>query len=180
MSQPEKTRRLVPDGVRSILAVSLCLTCQVASADMTGRVVRVNDGDTLTVLVDRKQVKVRIASIDAPELGQPFGRRSGKALSDLCAGKNATFEETGKDRYGRTIGPVNCGGLDAATEQVRAGLAWVYVKYAPKGSALYRIEERAREERIGLWESNTRIPPWEWRQRQRGMRIGDTKGGREQ
>ena len=43
-----------------------------AWADTTGLVVSVHDGDTLTVLVGKQQIKVRLAEIDAPELRQPY------------------------------------------------------------------------------------------------------------
>lgn len=50
-----------------------------------GRVVGVSDGDTITVLTrQHKQIKVRLASIDAPEMAHPFGQRSKESLSGLC------------------------------------------------------------------------------------------------
>jgi endonuclease YncB( thermonuclease family) len=52
------------------------LVPSVALADFTGRVVKVTDGDTITVLVHNKQIKVRLDSIDAPESKQAFGKRS--------------------------------------------------------------------------------------------------------
>src|SRR4029434_3653292 len=70
----------------------------------TGRVVGITDGETLTVLVARRVVKVRLTEIfDAPESGQPWGSRSKESLSDLCFGKSATLETQGQDRYKRTI-----------------------------------------------------------------------------
>lgn len=125
--------------------------------------VSVHDGDTLTVLVDRRQVKVRLGSIDAPELGQPFGRRSREELAGICAGRLARVREVDRDRYGRTVGEVSCAGVDAIAHQVRAGMAWVFVRYAPAASPLYALERDAREAQRGLWEEHTPLPPWEWR-----------------
>lgn len=125
--------------------------------------VNVHDGDTLTVLVDRTQVRVRLIEIDAPELGQPFGKRSRQALAEICAGKVARVEDHGKDRYHRTLGGVTCDGVYANAELVRQGLAWVYVRYAPKNSPLYRLEAAARAERRGLWAEPHPVAPWEWR-----------------
>lgn len=71
-----------------------------AYADFTGKVVAVGDGDTLTVLHDREQIKVRLLEIDAPEKAQAFGNKSKQSLSDLCFGNTATVSEQGKDRYG--------------------------------------------------------------------------------
>jgi endonuclease YncB( thermonuclease family) len=85
---------------------------------LAGRVVRISDGDTITVLVERPQIKVRLADIDAPESKQPFGSRSKQALSDLCYRKDARREAQGRDRYGRTIATVYCTGRNANAEQV--------------------------------------------------------------
>jgi endonuclease YncB( thermonuclease family) len=49
---------------------------------MTGRVVGITDGDTLTLLVDRTQHKIRLAQIDTPERGQPWAARASQALAD--------------------------------------------------------------------------------------------------
>lgn len=55
------------------------------AAELTGRVVGITDGDTLTLLNDvRQQVRVRLAGIDTPESRQPYGSRSRQALSDLA------------------------------------------------------------------------------------------------
>jgi endonuclease YncB( thermonuclease family) len=50
----------------------------IAWADtLGGRVVNVHDGDTVTVFdSENTQRKIRRAGIDAPELGQTFGRAS--------------------------------------------------------------------------------------------------------
>ena len=127
------------------------------------RVVSVHDGDTLTVLVDRRQVKVRLTDIDAPELGQPFGKNSKQSLSDLCFGKLATLDVRGRDRYKRTIAQVTCEGRDANAEQVRRGYAWTYTRYAPAASPLYAMQNEARAAHRGLWADPKSMPPWEWR-----------------
>jgi endonuclease YncB( thermonuclease family) len=129
----------------------------------TGRVVGISDGDTLTVLRDREQVKVRLVEIDAPEKAQAFGEKSKQSLSELCFDKPATLTETGKDRYGRTLARVQCDGIDSNAEQVRRGMAWVYRKYAPKDSPLYAVEAQAKAARRGLWADDAPVPPWEWR-----------------
>ena len=90
--------------------------------ELSGKVVAVADGDTLTVLFNHRQVKVRLTEIDAPEKKQQFGNRSKQSLSDLCFNKTATLADTGKDRYGRTLARVYCDGVDANAEQVRRGM----------------------------------------------------------
>lgn len=133
-----------------------------AHADFSGKVVAVADGDTLTVLVERQQIKVRLVEIDAPEKGQAFGNRSKQSLSDLCFDKTAKLDDKGKDHYGRTLARVYCDGVDANTEQIRRGMAWVYDRYVIDRS-LYGLQDDARAARLGLWVDPKPMPPWEWR-----------------
>ena len=141
----------------------LTLTPGLATADFTGRVVKVGDGDTLTVLVNKRQFKVRLDGIDAPETGQAFSKRSQQSLANICAAKTARVEDRGKDHYGRTIGRVTCAGVDANSEQLRRGMAWVFTRYVPMGSPLYELEAYARLRQLGLWADARPVAPWEWR-----------------
>ena len=148
------------------LSFTLLAAALPAGADIPVRVVAVHDGDTLTVLTDgRRRVRVRLTDIDAPELGQPFGKRAKASLSDLCFGKAAEMEVRGRDRYERTLARVKCSGRDANAEQVRLGYAWVYTRYAPADSPLYALQRDARTARRGLWIDRDPMPPWEWRRR---------------
>jgi len=90
--------------MQRFLSVALALLLPIfgQAADLQGRVVGVHDGDSITFLAGRLQLKVRLADIDAPELGQPFGRRSKESLSSLCFDKPAVLDTQGTDRYGRT------------------------------------------------------------------------------
>lgn len=145
-----------------VFVVGCLLAAQNVLADFTGKVVGVSDGDTITVLKDREQVKVRMVEIDAPEKGQAFGNRSKQALSQLVHGRQVEIREQGIDRYDRTLGRVYLSGLDVNTEMVRRGMAWVYIKYT-KEKGLYQLEAEAREQRRGLWADKEPVPPWEWR-----------------
>src|SRR5258706_8566912 len=132
-------------------------------ADVLARVVSVHDGDTLTVVIEDRQVKVRLTDIDAPELRQPFGTRSRQSLSELCFGKVAALEVRGRDRYKRSLARVTCNGTDANAEQVRRGYAWTYTRYARANSPLHAIQNEARSAHRGLWSDPASVPPWEWR-----------------
>lgn len=97
---------------------------------LSGRVVAVSDGDTLTVLdEDHTQHRIRLSGIDSPEKKQPFGQHCKKSLSDLAYGLNVSVESTKLDRYGRLIGKVRVEGRDVNLEQVRRGCGWHYKKY---------------------------------------------------
>lgn len=129
-------------------------------------VIGISDGDTLTVLHEQQQIKVRLAEIDAPEKTQAFGARSKQSLSDMCFGKTAEVSPQARDRYGRTVARVRCDGIDANAEQVRRGMAWVYTKYS-HDTAFPLLEQEAKESRRGLWADPAPVPPWEWRHNKR-------------
>jgi endonuclease YncB( thermonuclease family) len=107
----------------SLLSVALT---QFASAEtITGHVVAISDGDTITVLDSNKtQHKVRLAGIDAPEKAQPFGQASKKHLSDLVFNKDVTLDCSKTDKYRREVCVVMVNGKDANQAQVASGMAW--------------------------------------------------------
>ena len=141
----------------------------LSAATLTGKTVRVTDGDTIVILSEGNvQHKVRLQGIDAPERGQAYGTKSTQHLSGLVAGRFAVVEYDKRDRYGRIVGKVLVGGEDACLEQVSAGLAWHYKKYQNEQTETDRIlyaeaEEKAREAKVGLWRDPHAIPPWEYR-----------------
>lgn len=149
-----------------LFAALLLLPLSVArAADLTGRVVGVSDGDTLTVLLPEKTpLRVRLTEIDAPESGQPYGNRAKQALSALVFGQEVRLATRGEDRYGRTLVRLYRGGLDVNAELVRQGAAWAFRRYL-RDPSLLALEEEARTERRGLWAlpEAERLPPWEWR-----------------
>jgi micrococcal nuclease len=132
-----------------IALLALCAgISQPALADLSGRVVGVPDGDTLTIRVEGKNVRVRLDAVDAPELGQPYGKSARSSLAQLCRGKDAKVVERGKDDAGRILGSVRCGDVDANMEQVRRGMAWASLRYVPLGVARGRNKREAAENRI--------------------------------
>jgi len=134
-----------------------------AAQPMTGKVVAVADGDTLTVLDgSRTQIKVRLDGIDTPERGQPFGTVARERLADLTMGKTVTIHGSKRDRYGRTIGRVEVEGQDVNRQMVADGLAWHYTRYSDD-QQLAAAEREARAARRGLWADAKPVPPWEWR-----------------
>ncbi len=96
---------------------------------LTGKVVKITDGDTLYVLdANYKEHKIRLAGIDAPERKQAYGLASRKHLASVVAGQQVTVEYQKRDRYGRIVGKVLLDGIDVCLEQVKAGFAWHYKK----------------------------------------------------
>ena len=171
-----------PGRLLAVAFVLLCATPAASAALLEGRVVRIADGDTLTVLTDgQNQIKVRLAGIDAPERAQPFGERSRQNLARLVAGRAVEIRWHKRDRYGRVVGQVwvvspdaRCQGagcpktLDAGLAQLTVGLAWHYKKYAGEQSEEDRerysfAEVEARARKAGLWREREPVAPWEWR-----------------
>jgi endonuclease YncB( thermonuclease family) len=149
----------------STLTTAVQSTPPASTADqtLTLKVVGVHDGDTLTGLTaEKEQVKVRMDAIDAPELKQPFGQSSKKALSDKVFGKQVTVTTKKKDRYGRTVGHVLLGKRDINLEMLEEGMAWHYRQYS-KNQRLQQAEDEARAKKKGLWSDPNPAAPWDWR-----------------
>lgn len=150
---------------RLIFALLLAFVVSAAWA-WPAKVVGISDGDTITVLrQSNEQVKIRLYGIDAPESSQPHGKASKANLSAMVFGKAVEIEPTDTDRYGRTVGRVIVGGVDANAEQIRAGYAWLYRQYC-KGAMCTEwagLESAAKSSRVGLWVDSSPMPPWEWR-----------------
>lgn len=158
-----------------IVLTLLLLVQPAAAAEFTGRVVAVHDGDTIRVLVGREQVKCRLANIDAPELGQPFGRNARRALSALVFQRAVHVEDRGEDRYGRKICLVDTDDGQANRAMVAQGMAWVYGRYNTDPD-LPATEAQARAERLGLWADSNAVPPWAWRKLRSSQRRGGDQG----
>ena len=134
---------------------------------ITGRVVAIADGDTITVLdQDNQQHRVRLAAIDTPERGQPFGQAARDAIGTLCFNRFVTVRVQETDRYGRLVGWIEADGQSVNHRLVRDGMAWHYKQY-DKSPALAELEQVARQNRLGLWSDPNPIPPWEWRKQKR-------------
>lgn len=130
------------------------------------KVIGISDGDTMTLLVNGKPLKIRLANIDAPESKQAFGQKSKQHLSALCFRSDASYRTRNRDRYGRTVAVVYCDGVEANRAQVEHGMAWVNPQYN-RDPSLMRAQENARAMRRGLWSDPAPIPPWKWRKRAR-------------
>ena len=163
---------------RVILCFMLAITTVLATAReveiLTGKVIRVDDGDTLVLLNEANQkIKLRLSDIDAPEVshgrskpGQAFSRRSTKSLASMALGQQAIARCFDVDRYERPVCRIEVSGMDVNSEQVRLGMAWANGanKRYVRNPQTYVLEAEAREARVGLWSAaQPPIPPWEWR-----------------
>ena len=143
--------------------------CFSASSDdlIKGRVVKVADGDTITILdASTAQHKIRLQGIDAPEKKQAFGNASRKFLSGLVANREVRVTYAKRDRYGRILGTVFVDGRDINLEMLKAGMAWHYKKY-DTNPAYAKAETEARTARRGLWQEKNPTPPETFRHKGR-------------
>tara|TARA_B100001559_G_scaffold299620_1_gene285026 strand:+ start:1234 stop:1707 length:474 start_codon:yes stop_codon:yes gene_type:complete len=124
--------------------------------------IQVVDGDTIRAEAKGKEIKIRLVEIDAPEMNQPFGAQSKNFLNRLLYKKDVTLISQGEDRYGRTLGEIYANGESANTLMIKSGFAWVYDRYV-KDSSLYKYQDQAKAENLGLWRAKDPIAPWVWR-----------------
>lgn len=133
-----------------------------------GTVVRVKDGDSLMVerLDVRRTSEVRLAGIDAPELGQPWGIQSRTALRRMVLGDRVRVEVFDRDSYGRLVGKVWEGRVLVNAEMTERGHAWAFSRYM-RDRSIRAGHEAARRAGRGLWglPEKDRVPPATWRDR---------------
>lgn len=164
--------RLVRRKALLLLVLSLLIS-KDSTETLLGKVVGVTDGDTITLVINNNQEKVRLEGIDCPERGQVFGKRAKQFTSDMVYGKTVSLKRTGNDRYGRTLGLIQVQGKILNQELVKAGFAWHFKKYS-SSPVLSLFEEEARQKRRGLWIEDNPLPPWDYRKlpRNKYMLIG--------
>jgi micrococcal nuclease len=152
-----------------LLLLMLFLLPQAKLQTINGEVIRVQDGDTLTVKTKRDRLyKVRLANIDAPEISQPFGKQARRRVKEWVLKKTIRVDYTFKDKYGRLIGELILPeGKLLNEEMLRDGLAWHYRVKHPQSTFLEKLEYKAWQKKLGLWVQEKPIPPWEFRREKR-------------
>ena len=150
--------------IKPLLAL-IILSSYLFSLELIGKVVKVSDGDTITILTsDKTQHKIRLNDIDAPEKKQAFGNKSKDNLAKYIAGKTVTVQYQKKDKYKRVLGTIYYNNTDINLQQVKDGYAWVYKKYS-NNQTYYKAEKLARDKRVGLWADKNPLEPWEFRKK---------------
>ncbi len=145
----------------------------IENSDYEGRyvakIVRIIDGDTFVSFANNDSLKIRLSGVDTPEMGngksklhQPYANKAKEYMTNLILGQEVLIIPKEKDRYGRLVAWVFLDDIDISEELLKAGLAWHFVKYDSNDNYT-RFEKKARSKRIGLWEDNVPIAPWEWR-----------------
>ena len=132
----------------------------------SAEVLRVADGDSITVRIDQTNYRIRLAEIDAPEMDQAWGKESKSALQEKLGNEEVALEIIDVDRYSRLVARVFLNGRQINREMVEDGHAWVYLEYL-KDETLLDPEVKAKRKKLGLWASEAAVAPWQWRKRKR-------------
>ncbi len=133
----------------------------------TGMVVKVPDGDSLTVRAeDGTYHRLRLYGIDTPEKNQDWGEQAKNTAFSLAINRLVNVEVLYYDQYDRMISIVTLpSGRVLQEVLLEKGMAWVYERHCKHDVCdKWRIKmENARASRRGLWQEIYPYPPWEWR-----------------
>lgn len=141
----------------------------------TGEVAEVRDGDTIIILRGAETVTVQLHGLDAPELGQPYGERAANFLRRRIEGDRVRVRVKDWDWHGRLVSSVFHEGNEVNAQLLEAGLAWYYWwydEYTPDAARDQTREYRALQAGRGLWSQSAPVPPWTWRDADRGSPYG--------
>ncbi len=162
----------VPHVIRILLllALPLAICSPGGAASLQGKVAEVVDGGNIVVVSGNHPLKVRLLAVAAPEKNQSYAGVARQHLSDLILNKYVIVSYSAL-RDGYLVGQVMSGDMDVGAQMIRDGVAW-YDKSEEK--RLSETEQRiyaesqaaARNERRGLWQDESPISPWDFRQAQ--------------
>lgn len=140
----------------------------IAQKMIRGKVIRVADGDTFTLLdATNTQIKVRLYGIDSPEKGQDFYQVAKTFTSDQLFQKEIAIEILYTDRYRRSVAQVWINdSLTLNVALLKAGLAWHYTAF-DKSPNFAQAEQQARKQKLHIWSHKNSIAPWDFRKAKR-------------
>ncbi len=152
---------------RLLALLLLLLAAPLHAERFEALVLRVKDGDSIVVeRIPQKRVsEIRLAGIDAPELGQPWGPSARSALRRLVDGRRVRAQIVDRDRYGRLVARIWAGETYVNAAMTRSGNAWAVARYGADAATRAGHADARREGR-GLWSlpPEQRIPPATWRE----------------
>lgn len=151
---------------------------------LQGKVIKVADGDTVTLLDDHGQKhKIRLLGIDAPETKQAHGLAAREWLTRRVLNQTIQVQITETDRYQRQVGKLLAQSPDCSASScpfdrdvnlalVEQGHAWWYEAYQKnqpyEDRRVYsQAQAQAQNARLGLWGRPSPTAPWDWRKEQR-------------
>lgn len=152
------------NSAQEVTSVSPTPAPTTEPGEWSDRCVGVTDGDTVRVMHNGCEEKVRLNGIDCPEAHQAFSTRAKQFTSQLIFNQVVTVKPIDIDKYGRTVADVYTADGSCVNEAlVAAGFAWWYREYAPGNTRLEALEKQARLAHVGLWSDPNPIAPWDFR-----------------
>lgn len=124
---------------------------------------RVIDGDTISTVIENKEVNIRLYGIDAPELTQTYGITAKEHLETIVGKGPVVFLKITDDRYKRSVGVIYKDGKCVNELMVINGHAWYYPYSKPVSNIIKYHQKVARDTKKGLWSHPNPIPPWQYR-----------------
>ncbi len=163
--------------MKKFICIALVFVSVFLFSQTKGKVIAVKDGDTVVVLLAGNiQETLRLAEVDCPESSQAFGKNAKQFTSTQVFGKTIMFYSLGKDRYGRIVaGVFYDGDKYLSREIVRAGFGWWYFK-ASKNTELQKLQDEAKEKKLGLWTDPHAVSPWDFRKQKTKKKTVTVKG----
>ena len=136
-------------------------------------VVGFTDGDTIKVLIDGREQRIRLYGIDTPEKRQAFGQEATEAIKQIVTGKEIEIKIMDTDNYGRSVAMVYADGQSVNELMVKGGHAWVYPKYCKDEvcSKWQASEDEAKNAKKALWKDSQPDQPWNWRRQQKNDQV---------
>ena len=149
--------------------ILLFILISVSIFSSSYRVMKVSDGDTITVLnlETSEKIKIRLYGVDSPEMNQSFGTQAKEYLTEQILNREVQLEIKNIDRYKRTVAIVYLGNININELMLSEGWAWWYEAYAKKEYKYKELQEEAQRKRLGIWRKKGNIPPWEFRKSRR-------------
>ena len=153
--------------MKSFLLLTFIVTHFAGFCQQNCLITRVIDGDTYKVLLNGKMQTVQSLNIDAPEIGQYFGKEAKENVTALIQGRMVDATVYDKDIYGRHIISIHVDGLRLDSLLIARGWAVYNYKYS-LDNRLWALETIAKTNRAGLWKCSNNIPPWIFRKLDKG------------
>ena len=126
------------------------------------RVVRVVDGDTIIVLLNGAETRVRLIGINAPESDECLAEEAGRRLEELLSGEvRLETDEEETDRFGRMLAYIWAGEILVNERLAAEGLALsrAYQPNVSRQTVLDRAAADARRGGVGMWAPDACGPP---------------------
>jgi micrococcal nuclease len=158
------------------------LNVPASGATLYGKVVEVNDGDTITIFNLNRTVKVRLLGVDAPDGEQPYAKEAKQHLATLILHRSVTVEYSGLGQNSYLLGKIFLRETDIGAQMLRDGVAWFDKSTSsrlidPDRQIYSECEHAARTERRGLWQDAEAIAPWEFKQQLADRALAAQRSG---